>query len=74
MSVIDILLYSELCTIVEMYTRHGRLNESKFDHLVPWMDRMVDDNTIEELKNQAKGIIQREDLYGNMDAFETWVN
>ena len=57
MSVIDILLYSELCTIVEMYTRHGRLNESKFDHLVPWMDRMVDDNTIEELKNQAKGII-----------------
>ena len=32
---------------------------------------MVDNNIIEELKNQAKGIIQREDLYGNMDAFET---
>ena len=70
MSVIDILLYSELCTIVEMYTRHGRLNEQKYVNLVPWMDRMVDNNIIERLKNEVKGIIQREDLYGNIEAFE----
>ena len=65
MSVIDIVLHSEISTIIYMYSLKERLSDTEFRFLAPWMNRMAECECISENLLKMKEVIQMRQMYGD---------
>lgn len=63
-SAIDIMLHSEICTIIDMYSSTQRISDKKYIELSAWMDMMNSDSYIETNLSHMKDVIRTHKLYG----------
>mmetsp|Transcript_6064 Transcript_6064/g.9772 ORF Transcript_6064/g.9772 Transcript_6064/m.9772 type:complete len:85 (+) Transcript_6064:516-770(+) len=64
-SSIDIMLHSEISTIVYMYSLKEKLSEKEYPHLSAWMNQMGLQQCISDHLLKMKEIIQRKRMYGD---------
>ena len=65
MSCIDIILHSDICTIVYMYSLKERLSEKEYPSLSVWMQVMSTHSNIDLNLLKMKEIIQKRRMYGD---------
>lgn len=63
-SAIDIILHSQICTIVDMYSENQKISERKYEELSAWMELMNNEPHIEDNLRQMKDVIKQNKLYG----------
>ena len=63
-SAIDIILHSEICTIVDMYSSNQKIQDKKYEHLSAWMELMNSEPYIDNNLRQMKEVIRTHKLYG----------
>ena len=68
-SAVDIMLHSEVSTIVYMYSLKEKLSDKEYPHLSVWMNKMSQQQCVADHLLKMKEIIQRKRMYGDFIKF-----
>ena len=65
MCALDIIIHSDVSTIVYMYSAREKLNDKEYPRLSKWMTEMSKNQYIMDNLNKMKEVISQKRMYGD---------